>query len=791
MTFQLTLLVFAALALALVAAYWLGQARSRSLRQISRRVGTLLQGDPNFSQALLDNLSDAVVACDARGRLVLLNRTARSWHGIAPDEALPAEQWTEKYDLYGVDGVTPLTKGNIPLRRALDGESIRNAEIVIAPRGRPARFVLCNGDPVLDTSGNKTGAVIVMHDITEQREAGQDRLLTLGRVQQQQAAVLRLSSHALINEGLLEEAAKLISELCAETLDVAASGIWLYNEDRSQLRCLDRYERNNKAHIKDLTLESAKYPRYQQALKASRTIDALDACIDPRTSEFSDAYFRPRGIAATLDATIRLGNEVVGVLCNEHIGKTRRWTSDEVTFAAAIADQIAQCITAQQRRHAAERLAYEASHDVLTGLLNRWEFERQMKAALTQAQTSSEQHVLILIDLDQFKVINENCGHVAGDQLLRQVCDLLKTQLADRGPIARFGGDEFAILLKGYTADRAVEVAEQLRKALNDLRFNWEGKLFRVSASFGIVPISSESGSTETLLRAADAACYLAKEHGRNRVQIYQTDDTGLTRRRNEMQWAARIRSALEDNRLRLVRHSIVPANGPSQGLHYELLIRLIDEQGKMTGDANFFSAAEHFGFAPLIDQWVVSTALDWLEHNPDHLQQLYLSCINLSGLSLGQEDFLGFLQKRLREGRVPPEKICFEITETAAMTNLDRATEFMSTLKEMGCSFSMDDFGTGLSSYAYLRKLPVDFLKIDGSFVRKIADDPIDLALLRSMNEIGQMLGKKTIAEYAENDLVIKKLRELGVDYMQGHGISLPVPMEAPVDSSKLAKKA
>lgn len=790
MKFMLILLILIAMALALAAAYWLGRARSRSLRLISRQVGSLLQGDPNFSQALLDNLSDAVVACDGRGRLILLNRTARNWHGVSADSDLTSDRWAEQFDIYAVDGVTPLAKQDIPLRRALEGESVRNAEIVIAPRGRPARYVLCNGDPVLDANGSKTGAVIVMHDISEQREAGHDRLLTMRRIQQQQTAILQLGSNQLTNEGRLNDAAQLISELCANTLEVAAVGIWLYNQARDQLHCLDRYERASNTHIDGLTLDITDYPRYQKELHASRTIDAFDACIDPRTSEFSDSYFRPRGIGATLDASIRLGNEVVGVLCFEHIGGTRRWAADEVTFAAAIADQVAQCITAQQRSQAAEKLAYEASHDVLTGLLNRWEFERRIRAALEDATTTQRQHALIFIDLDQFKVINENCGHVAGDQLLRQVSELLKAELAGRGPLARFGGDEFAILLQDYPAERAKLLAEQLRGALNALRFDWEGKLFRIGGSFGIVPILADGSSSEAILRAADAACYLAKEQGRNRIQVYQSDDTGLARRRSEMQWAARIRSALDENRLRLVRHSIVPTQGTAPGLHYELLIRLIDEEGKMAGDASFFTAAEHFGFAPQIDQWVVSTALDWLENNPDHLQQLHLSCINLSGLSLGQEDFLGFLQQRLKEGGVPPQKICFEITETAAMTNLDRATEFMTILKGMGCSFSMDDFGTGLSSYAYLRKLPVDFLKIDGSFVRKIADDPIDLALLRSMNEIGQMLGKKTIAEYAENERVIQKLREVGVDYMQGHGVSLPVPMDAPVDSSPKVMK-
>jgi diguanylate cyclase (GGDEF)-like protein/PAS domain S-box-containing protein len=429
----------------------------------------------------------------------------------------------------------------------------------------------------------------------------------------------------------------------------------------------------------------------------------------------------------------------------------------------------------------AEKLAYEASHDVLTGLLNRWEFERQLRHALGESRGMGRQHALIYIDLDQFKVINENCGHAAGDQLLRQVAGLLESQVTGRGLLARLGGDEFAILLRDYNLDQTVRLAELLRKSLSNLRFGWEGRRFRIGASLGVVPIAAESEGTEAILQAADAACYLAKDQGRDRVHVYQTDDSDLARRRNEIQWAARIRSALEDNRLRLVRHSIVPLKGDPRGLHYELLIRLMDEQGQLTSDAQFLSAAEHYGFAPQIDTWVINTALDWLARTPEHLQKLHLCCINLSGLSLGQEDFLNFLQRRLREGNVPPQKICFEITETAAVANLSRATEFMATLKDMGCSFSLDDFGSGLSSYAYLRNLSVDFLKIDGSFVRNIAEDAVDLALLRSMNEIGQLLGKKTIAEFAENERVIQKLREVGVDYMQGHGVSRPVPLDAP----------
>lgn len=244
-----------------------------------------------------------------------------------------------------------------------------------------------------------------------------------------------------------------------------------------------------------------------------------------------------------------------------------------------------------------------------------------------------------------------------------------------------------------------------------------------------------------------------------------------------------RLQAALEQNRLRLVRHDIVPLQGSSQGHHYEILIRLADAHGELTTDAHFLGPAEQMGLAPRIDAWVVTTTLDWLARHPEHVARLYLCSINLSGSSLGQPEFHDLLRRRLQNSRVPPDKICFEITETAAIADIDRAIEFIHGIKAMGCRFALDDFGSGLSSFAYLRNLPVDFVKIDGGFVRGMADDPEDFALVRSLNEIGKLLGKQTIAEFAENERVIQKLREVGVDYIQGHGVSQPVPIDAPVE--------
>lgn len=713
------LLLTTAFLLVAGAGFLIGNIRSQRKADVSRTVAAFLRGDESYGQALLDNLSDAVVACDAHGKLSLLNRVARAWHGL-PAEPLPADDWATHYDLYSGDGVTPLAKENIPLARAFNGETVRNAQIAIVRAGKPARFVLCSGGPILDEAGVKIGAVVVMHDVTEQRAAGQERLLTLSRVQRQHAAILRLSNETVVAGNSLEQNARLIAEICADTLEVDCTGIWLFSENRRQLYCLDRFERSSRTHVHDIKLAIEKYPRYLQALRETRIVDAFDACIDPRTSEFSDEYFRPRAVGATLDAGIRLNGELVGVVCNEHTGDTRRWTSDETNFAAAIADQMTHCLTTEQRQRVAEKLSYEAGHDVLTGLLNRWEFERQLRQSLDDSRNTGRQFALIHIGLDQFKIINENCGRAAGDQLLQQVGGLFDSgisgQTSGRGVVARQGGDEFAILLRDCKIDQAVQAAENLSKSLDSLRFSWEGRHFRIGASLGIV-MSDQESNVEALLQAADAACYLAKEQGGDRLHIYQPDDADLVRRRSEMQWATRIRSALDENRLRLVRHSIAPLKTPPVGHHYEVLTRLVDETGQISNDASFLSVAEQYGFTPRIDTWVTSTTLDWLARNPQHLERLHLCSINLSGLSLSQEDFLHMLTRKLKEGIVPPEKICFEITETAAVTNLARAKAFMHTLREMGCKFSLDDFGSGLSSYAYLRDLEVDFLKIDGSF--------------------------------------------------------------------------
>ena len=426
-----------------------------------------------------------------------------------------------------------------------------------------------------------------------------------------------------------------------------------------------------------------------------------------------------------------------------------------------------------------KELSYQATHDALTGLVNRREFEARIEYALVGTWRNGKEHAVCYLDLDQFKVINDTCGHVAGDELLRQVANVLRTKVRGSDTIARLGGDEFGLLMENCPLAQSQRVAESFRAAIEDFQFVWDDKRFRVGVSIGLVPINGESASVTEVLQQADTACYAAKDLGRNRVHIFLRDDEELTKRHGEMQWVTKIQAALETDQFRLYVQPIVPVVGDrSRYEHYEVLIRMIDENGADVPPGAFLPAAERYNLAAQVDRWVVSHLLEWAVQNPREFARFDMCSINLSGLTLADESFLGYVIDLLRAARVPSSKICFEITETAVISNLSQASRFISTLKALGCLFALDDFGSGLSSFAYLKNLPVDYLKIDGMFVRDIQTDPLDRALVRSINDVGKVMGKKTIAEFVENDDILRVLAEVGVDYAQGYGVGKPFPL-------------
>lgn len=426
-----------------------------------------------------------------------------------------------------------------------------------------------------------------------------------------------------------------------------------------------------------------------------------------------------------------------------------------------------------------QRLTHQATHDALTKLINRHEFELRLQQALSNAKAQGGQHALCYFDLDQFKIVNDTCGHMAGDELLRQLSVVLEASVRRADTLARLGGDEFGLLLMNCTQDDAERITDTLMQSARGFRFSWQDKIFNVGLSAGLVPVTAESESVAHILGIADAACYIAKESGRNRVHIYRDNDKDIAQRRGEMSWVTRINEALDRSLLCLYHQTIVPLDDSLPGEHFEILIRMQDKSGKLILPAEFIPAAERYNLMPAIDRWVIQNTFALLNelYGDNSQNKLSICTINLSGLSLSDEAFLGFVRRQAELLQATPRVICFEITETAAIANINRAIVFMNRLKELGFSFSLDDFGNGLSSFNYLKTLPIDYLKIDGSFVKNMLNNALDFSIVRAVNQVGHTMGVRTIAEFVEDAALLEALRAMGLDYAQGYGISRPEP--------------
>lgn len=430
------------------------------------------------------------------------------------------------------------------------------------------------------------------------------------------------------------------------------------------------------------------------------------------------------------------------------------------------------------------QLSYQATYDDLTGLLNRREFEDRLQEVIELAREHRSENTLCYLDLDQFKVINDSCGHMAGDEMLRQIAGELAGCLRRDDMLARLGGDEFAILLENCTLQNAERIAQKVRQAVQEFRFVWQDNVFKVGVSMGLTQINPDGDSLTDVMRRADAACYAAKESGRNRVQIFQPDDAELNHRHNEMQWVARLNAALDNNRFELWFQEIAEINvanetlSRSAGSHFEVLLRLREEDGTLVTPGNFLPAAERFDLAPKLDRWVIRRLFQWFAGNPAARKKISLCAINVSGQTLNDINFQSDVIQMLESAQLPADSLCFEVTETSAIANLSATSMFMQRLRQHGCTFALDDFGRGLSSFAYLKSLPVDFVKIDGFFVKDILTDPVDRAMVKAIIDMAHALSKKTIAEFVENEAILEELIELGVDYVQGYGIARPMPL-------------
>jgi len=855
------------------------------------------------------------------------------------------------------------------------------------------------------------------------------------RLQDQHAALFRLSQHRHQSEDDLTLQLDFVTETVARTLSVERASIWLLDELRAKFSCVNLYDRNLNLPGKEMVLQVKDYTVYFKAIENERSIAINDATTDPRTAELREHYLKPYGISAMLVAPLRVNGDVMGVVCHESKQGVREWQMDEETFAGSVADYVALTLEVFKHRESGKKLArttdewdfaldtvedtlfivdledrliranrnffsatgllesttigkdikyllhpesramisgmrdgdinhneitlfldvndpynfinravelvvrivrdntgvaygvlyyyrdltrirdaeksyhelheyinvvldstsegiiavdkemnctfmnnaatsilgfgideilgrdihsliqhsdedgnpmlktnthiyqtillkkgyqdnkaifwsknnyclhvqlssnpvyknnevtgaviifnritdakaivntmnYMARHDSLTGLVNRYEFDLRLEAALNDAKQNNKQYVLLYMDLDQFKIVNDTCGHVIGDELLKELSLLLEKEVRSGDTLARLGGDEFGVILQNCNPGQAQRVAKKLQSTIRDFRFNKGKNTISVGVSIGVISITKHSKDIATILSLVDSACFLAKEEGRNRIHVYHQNDEELALRHGEMQWVSRIKNALENDLLVLYFQPITPVDRNRPGdRHIEILLRMKDDNNEIILPGAFIPAAERYNLMSEVDRWVLKNTFMWMSSEIQFKRHLICS-INLSGQSLGDEGFYDYLIEQLNKYAINPSAVCFEITETAAVANLGRAIKFIKELKQLGCKFSLDDFGSGLSSFTYLKNLPVDYLKIDGHLVKDIAVDVVNYSMVEAINRVGCVMGIQTIAEFVENKLIAEKLHEIGVDFAQGFGIAKPAAL-------------
>lgn len=448
-------------------------------------------------------------------------------------------------------------------------------------------------------------------------------------------------------------------------------------------------------------------------------------------------------------------------------------------------------VTEAHKLHA--KISYQATHDRLTGLLNREAFEKKLHDLLIAPDYTGRSHSLLFLDLDQFKVINDTSGHVAGDALLRTLGTVLARQLRSSDTLARLGGDEFAVLLQDCPTKIACGIANELRQVVSDFSFTWENRPYNLGVSIGQINFSDDRYTVVELLKAADAACFMAKDAGRNRIHICTHDDQELSNRQNQMEWVVKIKEALNEDRFVLFYQPVFPVKGAA-GLpcsqhrkHIEILLRLSERDGRTVAPGVFIPAAERYNLMERVDEWVLRSAIKLLSE--PEFSDIETCAINLSAASVTNSGIVSLISGLVSENNLDPGRLCFEITETAAISNLDQATQIIESLRKIGCRFALDDFGSGMASFSYLKYLPVDFLKIDGAFVRDMVSDPVDRAMVKAINDVGQVLGIATIAEFVENDEIVTELDRIGVNYAQGFGLAKPEALRASPQTQEKAE--
>lgn len=673
---------------------------------------------------LFDNVLEGVYSSTREGRFVSVNPALASMVGLAsPSEllSLPPDA------IYQNDA----ERASIIAALERDGE-VRNAEFQLRRVDGATLTVLESARAVRDENGRLTGYEGTISDITERKRA----------------------ETAVFDEK--EKAQVTLQSIGDAVITTDADG-----------------------HIEYLNPVAEDLTGWQSQEVRGKSLgdvfDILNEASRERLENPVSRALREGRVIAVADQTVLVNRRGQEIAIQDSAAPIRD-RSGKIIGAVMVFHDVSK------ERRLRRALAYQASHDALTGLINRREFENRLNEALLTARgDASLTHVLLYLDLDQFKLVNDTCGHQAGDRLLKQITGILQTRIRTSDMIARLGGDEFGILLQDCGADRAEKIADNLRQAIREYRFEWQDGAMNVGVSIGIVEINDNSESIASVMSAADVACYAAKDSGRNRVHTYQSG--AAPERHREMQWVSRITRACEENRLELYYQPIVPigANRDPRG-HYELLVRMRGEHGELVLPAEFIPAAERYNVMSMIDRWVVSQALGTLAHyrTDGDARHGYTISINLSGTSLNDDRFLEFLINELQGYDLSPGAVCFEITETAAISNLPNVVHFMREFRARGCQFSLDDFGSGLSSFMYLKNLPVDYLKIDGQFIQNVTTDPVDRCMVEAITQIGHAMGIKTIAERVETAEVLSCLADIGVEYAQGIYIAVPESVES-----------
>jgi diguanylate cyclase (GGDEF)-like protein/PAS domain S-box-containing protein len=701
----------------------------------------------NLLSALLFDSNDAITVQDFEGHILAWNRGAELMYGYSEAEALGG-------DVLGVMHEARRQHAPSWAERLRRGEAVSSFEMQRAAKDGRTLDVGFAVSAILDEAGNARAILTTERDITVRRET--QAVLNNARAESERRYTERTSELQQTNEHLLGE-----KELFQVTLACMGDAV-ITTDVRGNIKYLNPVAEKLTGWRSVEALGLPLPQVFEILVEATRkpAADPVTSCLREGKVKGLDGdtlLIRRNGQELAIDDTaapiFNIARELIGAVL------------------------IFRDIT--EKRRLVQQLAHQAVHDALTGLMNRREFERCLNRVMA-SRSGHESHRLLYLDLDQFKIVNDTCGHVVGDALLRQISALLRSKVRELDTVARLGGDEFGILLEHCSKEQACRVANELRQAIQDFRFLSEDKSFPIAVSIGVVSIEAGQ-SLSTVLSAADSACYVAKERGRNRVHIYEPDNA-MAQRLEGMHWIRRIQNGLGEDRFRLYHQPIVSLkSNEKESDRGEILLRMLDEEGHLVLPDIFIPAAERYDQMVAIDRWVVCHSFRAMRSR-GAAAPLVTYFINMSGQSLGDHQFLDFVIDELSQAAVHPSSVCFEITETAAIANLTNAIRFISSLRERGCQFALDDFGMGLSSFAYLRTLPVDYLKIAGPFIATMVNDPINHAIVEAVHHIGHVMGIKTIAESVDDDATLEKLKVMGVDYAQGNRIGRVTALRANV---------